>query len=167
MRLSGDRAAGGASVQQFERLNGMAIVKVLRRVWIPLVVLLVIGCGGYVVSGLRGAFGSERRPSYAEVSAKDTEPFNPKHLVYEVFGPAGTVADISYFDINSKPQHVDGASLPWSLTMTSDSPAVVGSVVAQGDSNSIGCRIVVDGEVKAERISNDVNAFTHCLLGGA
>ena len=35
--------------------------------------------------------------------------------------------------------------------MTTDSPAVVGNVVAQGDSDSIGCRIVVDGVVKAER----------------
>ena len=158
---------GGAAVQQVERLNRMAIVKVLGRVWILLVVLLVLGCGGFIVSRVHGIFGSEKRPSYAEVNVQDTKPFNPKHLVYEVFGPPGTVADISYFDQNAESQHVDGASLPWSLTMTSESPAVVGSIVAQGDSNSIGCRILVDAEVKAERISNGVNAFTHCLLGGA
>ena len=167
VRLSGDQAVGAAAMQQVERLNGMAIVKVLGRVWILLVVLLVIGCGGFIVSRVHGIFGSEKRPAYAEVYGKDTKPFNPKHLVYEVFGPAGTVADISYFDQNSESQHVDGVSLPWSLTMTSDSAAVVGSIVAQGDSNSIGCRILVDAEVKAERISNGVNAFTHCLLGGA
>jgi hypothetical protein len=39
--------------------------------------------------------------------------------------------------------------------------------MAQGDSNSIGCRITVDGEVKAERISNEVNAYTFCLLKAA
>ena len=119
------------------------------------------------MSRVHGIFGSEKRPSYAEVNVKDTKPFNPKQVVYEVFGPAGTVADISYFDVNSQPQQVDGARLPWSLTMTTDSPAVMGSIVAQGDSDSIGCRIVVDGEVKAERISNEVNAFTHCLVKGA
>jgi hypothetical protein len=43
----------------------------------------------------------------------------------------------------------------------------VGNVVAQGDSTSIGCRIVVDGQVKAERISNEVNAFTYCRVEGA
>jgi hypothetical protein len=43
----------------------------------------------------------------------------------------------------------------------------MGNVVAQGDSNRIGCRIVVDGQVKAERISNEVNAYTHCLVKGA
>jgi len=88
-------------------------------------------------------------------------------MIYEVFGPAGTVADISYFDVNSEPQQVDGARLPWSLKITTTSPSVVGSIVAQGDSDSIGCRIVVDGEVKAERISNEVNAYTHCLVTGA
>jgi Mycobacterium membrane protein len=43
-------------------------------------------------------------------------------------------------------------------------PAIVGNVVAQGDSDSIGCRIVVDGVVKTEKIMHDVNAFTFCLL---
>jgi MmpS family membrane protein len=81
--------------------------------------------------------------------------------------PVGTVADISYFDVNSDPRRVDGARLPWSVQITANSPAVVGNVVAQGDSDSIGCRIVVNGQVKAERISNEVNAFTYCRGKGA
>jgi hypothetical protein len=36
----------------------------------------------------------------------------------------------------------------------------VGSIVAQGDSDSIGCRFVVHGVVKAETISHEVDAFT-------
>jgi hypothetical protein len=36
-----------------------------------------------------------------------------------------------------------------------------------GYSDAIGCRIIVDDEVKAERISNQVNAFTSCLLKSA
>ena len=145
----------------------MAVVRVLGRVWIPLVVLLVIGLGGYVVSDLRGAFNSEKRPSYSGSYVNDNKSFRPKKLVYEVFGPAGTVADISYFDVNSQPQQVDGASLPWSLTISSDSPSVIGSIVAQSNDNSIGCRILVDGDVRVERISNEVKAFTHCLLAAA
>ena len=79
----------------------------------------------------------------------------------------GTVADISYFEVNSDPKRVDGARLPWTIKITTDSPAVVGNVVAQGDSTSIGSRIVVGGPVKAERISNEVNAFTYCRIMGA
>jgi hypothetical protein len=128
---------------------------------------VVIGAGGLTVSRLHGIFGSEKRPSYADSNIKESQPFNPKQLTYEVFGPPGTVADISYFDVDADPQHVKGASLPWSVKFAVTKGVVVGSVVAQGDSDSIGCRIVVDGEVKAERISNEVNAFTFCLLKAA
>lgn len=145
----------------------MRLVRLLRRVWIPLVVTVVIGCGGFTVSRLHGVFGTQTRPSYADGQVDVTTSFNPKQVTYEVFGPEDTVADIGYFDVNAVPQQVDGAHLPWLLTIATNSPAVVGNIVAQGDSDSIGCRIVVDGEVKAERVSNGVNAFTHCLVKDA
>jgi Mycobacterium membrane protein len=149
------------------RVKGMPIVRVLRRVWIPLVVLVVIGGGGFTVSRVHAIFGSEKHPAYADGEVDDTKPFNPKQVIYQLFGPAGTVAGIGYFDVNSDPQQVDGARLPWSLKITTTVPAVMGDIVAQGDSDSIGCRIVVDGEVKAERIADEVNAYTHCLVKGA
>jgi hypothetical protein len=127
----------------------------------------VICAAGATVSRLHGLFGSEIRPSYADSNIREIKPFNPKHLTYEVFGPPGTVADISYFDIDGDPQHVKGANLPWSVNLAVTQAAVGGNIVAQGDSNSIGCRIMVDGEVKAERISNETNAFTFCLLKSA
>ena len=115
------------------------------------------------MSRLHGIFGSEKRPSYADTRVNDAKPFNPKHLRYEVFGPPGTVAKISYFDANADPQHVV-ARLPWSVEFPITAATAVGSVVAQGDSDSISCRIVVDGVVKAEKITHEVNAFTFCLL---
>ncbi|ORV16687.1 MmpS family protein [Mycobacterium celatum] len=139
----------------------------MRRVWIPLVILVVIAGGGFTVTRLHNIFGNEKRPSYADTKVNDTKPFNPKHLKYEIFGPPGTTADISYFDVNADPQRIEGAHLPWSLDMATTEATAVGSIVAQGDSNSIGCRIMVDGEVKAERISHEVNAFTFCLLKAA
>ena len=143
------------------------IFRVLRRLWIPLIVLLVIGGGGLTVSRLHGIFGSEKRPSYADSNIKETKPFNPKHLTYEVFGPPGTVADISYFDLNGEPQHLKGATLPWSLEFAITAAAGIGNVIAQGDSDSIGCRILVDDVVKAEKTTHETNAFTFCLLKAA
>jgi hypothetical protein len=140
---------------------------VLKRLWIPLVILVVIGAGGLTVSRLHGIFGSEERPSYADTKVNDNQTFDPKHVVYEVFGPPGTVADISYFDVNSDPQLVEGASLPWSLDIATNLATVVGNLVAQGNGDSLGCRIVVDGVVKAERITHEVNAFTFCMLKAA
>ena len=118
------------------------------------------------MSRLHGIFGSEKRPSYAATRIDDAEPSNPKHLRYEVFGPPGTSAKISYFDANADPQRV-GARLPWSLEFSMTSATSVGSVVAQGDSDSISCRILVDGVVKAEKITHEVHAFTFCLLKAA
>jgi len=129
-------------------------------------VLVVIGAGGFTVSRLHGIFGSERRPTYADTQVNDTKPFNPKHLTYEIFGSPGSVATISYFDIDGEPRFVHGASLPWSLQFAITS-TTVGSVVAQSDGDSIGCRILVDDEVKAEKVSTEVNAFTSCLLKAA
>ena len=119
------------------------------------------------MSRLHGIFGSEKRLSYGDTRVDNAESFDPKHLTYEVFGPPGTVADISYFDVNANPQHVDGATLPWSLEITTTVPSLVGSIAAQGDSDSIGCRIVVDGVVKAEKITHEVSAFTSCLMKSA
>ncbi len=144
----------------------MAFAGVLRRVWIPLVVVAVIGAGGFTVLRVRADVAPEPRP-YSNADLSGAGQPNSKSLVYQVFGPVGTVADISYFDVNSDPQRVHGARLPWTMALTASVPTVVGNVVAQGDSDSIGCRIVVDGQVKAERISNEVNAYTHCLVKGA
>jgi nitrate reductase NapE component len=148
-------------------VKGISIFRVLERAWIPLVIVVVVGLGGFTVWRIHGIFGSEKRPSYSDSKADDSKPFNPKRLTYEVFGPPGTVADISYFDVDGDPRRVDGAQLPWLKDFTTTSPAVMGNVVAQGDSNSIGCRIVIDGVVKAEKVTHETNAFTFCVLKGA
>jgi len=137
-------------------------------VWIPVVVAVVVGIAGYVVSNLRsGAFGSDEHPTYGAGPDADGSAASPKQLVSEVFGPAGTVADISYFDADATPQEVAGATLPWSLTLTPASTGAIGSIVAQGDSGSIGCRILVDGETRTEKITIQPSAFTYCLVTGA
>ena len=77
------------------------------------------------------------------------------------------MANISYFDVNADPQFIKKVSLPWILEFDITKTTAVGSVMAQGDSNNIGCRITVDNEVKAEKSSNQINAFTSCLLKAA
>lgn len=135
--------------------------------WIPLLVLVVTGAGGFTVSRLHGVFGSDKRPTYADADATDAQTYNAKNMKYEVFGPAGAIADISYFDINAEPQFVRNISLPWTMQFDITQATAVGSIMAQGDSDNIGCRITVDNEVKSEKVSNNVNAFTSCLLKAA
>lgn len=154
----------GPSKTRPKTKRGPGLFGFLGRLWIPLVIVAVVVAGGMTVSRLHGVFGSEKRPSYAESRQQDTKPFNPKHVKYEVFGPAGSMADISYFDANGEPNHINGVELPWTFDISTTLPSIVGNVVAQGNSDSLGCRIVVDGVVKAERISHELNAFTYCVL---
>ena len=153
--------------QRSHRNRGFSIFRVLRRLWVPLVIVAVVVAGGFTVSRLHGIFGSEKQLSYSDTRVDNAKPFNPKHLRYEVFGAPGTVADISYFDVNGDPQHLKGAHLPWSLEFAISSTTAVGNVMAQGDSDNIGCRILVDDVVKAEKTVNETSAFIFCLLKSA
>lgn len=152
-----------AKSRKSRRLPGYAIVKAMRRLWIPLVILVVVGAGGLTVARLHGIFGSEKLLSYGDTKV-EAKPFNPKHLRYEIFGPPGTVGDISYFDANGDPAHADGVRLPWSLEFAMTPQTSAGDIAAQGDSDSIGCRIMVDGVVKTEKITHGPSAFASCLL---
>jgi hypothetical protein len=85
---------------------------------------------------------------------------------YEIWG-TGTYADINYLDLDAKPVRVDGASLPWSLELSTTAPSAFPNIVAMGDGDSITCRVTVDDEVKDERTSNGTTAQTFCLVKSA
>jgi hypothetical protein len=139
----------------------------LKRLWIPFVVIAVLAAGGLTVSRLHSIFGTEKTLTYGDTKNEKTKPYNPKHMKYEVFGPPGTAAQISYFDENGDPVHQD-VTLPWSLEFPISAAAGIGSIAAQGDSETIGCRITVDGVVKSENTTtHEVSSFVSCLLKAA
>lgn len=142
------------------------MTKVLRRAWIPIVIVIVVLIAGFTVSRVRTFFGMNPILVTPKNFADDAEPFNPKVVKYEIYGN-GTYADINYLDLNSKPVRVDAASLPWSLTLSTTAPSVLPNIVAQGDGTSISCRITVDDEVKDTKTTDGVNAQTFCLVKNA
>src|SRR5690348_5526891 len=144
-------------------MQRVSIGSLLMRRWMILVAIVVIVVAAFAVYRLNGIFGSKDVVSTPDNSANDIVPFNPKHVVMEVFGPPGTVATVTYMDVNAQPQRVDAATLPWRYDTTTTQPAVFVNVSAQGDSDSLGCRITIDGVVKDERTVNALNAFTYCL----
>lgn len=135
----------------------------VRRWWIVLLAVVVVAVAGFSISRLQGIFGSQNEAAATGGISNEIVPFNPKNVVLEVFGPPGTVATINYLDVNAQPQRVDDTTLPWSHTLTTTDPAVFANLVAQGDSDSIGCRITVNGVVKDERFVNKLDAYTFCL----
>jgi hypothetical protein len=128
-----------------------------------LVAVVVIAAAGFCVYRLHGVFGSGHTVSAGGALPNDAAPFDPKHVVIEVFGAPGAVATINYLDVQAQPQRVDDVRLPWSYDVTTTQPAVFTNVVAQGDSDFLGCRITIDGDVKDERTVNTLNAYTYCL----
>jgi hypothetical protein len=128
-----------------------------------LVAVVVVALAGFAVYRLNGIFGSQDVVSTPSNAANEIVPFNPKRVVMEVFGPPGAVATITYLDVNAQPQRVDDATLPWVYDTTTTQPTVFVNVAAQGDGDSLGCRIKIDDVVKDERTVNSLNAYTYCL----
>ena len=142
-------------------------LKLLRKGWLPLVIVLVVAIAAFGVYRLHGVFGKTEITRPGSGLANDTKPFNPKTVVYEIYGPPGAVATINYLDLDAQPQIARDVTLPWSLTLTTTAPAASANIVAQGDSDTIGCRITVNGELKDEKTSTGVNAQTFCLVKSA
>lgn len=130
-------------------------------------VAAAVALGGTAVEKLRGAFGSEAIFTATGSSAQPLEPTHLKQVTYEVYGPADTSGSVSYLDKEAKPEQVSFSGLPWTYTITTTVPAVVANLVVQGDSDTIGCRITVDGQVKDEQSSAGSHAQTSCLVKAA
>jgi hypothetical protein len=142
------------------------MIRLVKRVWVPMVMVIVVAVGAFTVSRLHGIFGSRMYTPDAG-NADAIVQFNPKRVLYEIFGPAGTVADINYLDADAQPQHADAVTLPWSFELVTTLTAVVANVVAQGNSDTIGCRITVNGDVREEHSVDGYNSQTSCLVKSA
>ena len=143
------------------------MLTVLRRFWVPVLVVAVIVLGVFMVDRLRGVFGKTELTRPGAGLVNDPAPFNPKEVRYEIFGQPGATATINYLDLDAQPQKAENVTLPWSLTLTTTAPAASPNIVAQGDGDSISCRITVDGEVKDEKTTDGLNAQTFCLVKSA
>ncbi|WP_078280917.1 MmpS family transport accessory protein [Mycobacteroides franklinii] len=145
----------------------MAIVTVLKRAWVPVVITSAIGLGAISVNHLRGTFGSE--PIFAATGGS-VEPLvssTIKRVRYEIYGPSGTTGAVNYLDENAVPRQEQFVSLPWTYTIETTVPAVIASVVAQGDSAFLGCRITVNGQLEDEQSTGGHHAQTSCLVKAA
>ncbi|MBU9765346.1 transport acessory protein MmpS [Mycobacterium sp. TNTM28] len=144
-------------------MQRVSIARRLGRRWTLVVAVVVVAVAAFVVYRLHGVFGSEDVTSTPSGTVNDIVPFNPKHVVMEVFGPPGTVATITYLDVDAQPQRADAVPLPWRYDTTTTQPAVFVNIQAQGNTDSIGCRIKIDDVIKDEKTVNTVNAYTSCL----
>jgi hypothetical protein len=141
------------------------VITAVKRVWLPVLVVFAVALGALAVANLRSVFGSDKA-IVTPIDADTAENFNPKIVTYEIFG-TGSYATVNYADLDGKPQKTGEVSLPWSLTLETTLPSVMPNIMAQGDGQSISCRVTVDDEVKDERTAQGMNAATYCLVKAA
>jgi hypothetical protein len=137
----------------------------LKRAWIPLLLIVVLAISGLVVSRLHKMFASQDLNAGAGAGIEIVQ-FNPKVLVYDVWGPPGSSAQIGYFDPDAN-VHVVNVPLPWSTTLSTTLPTVSASLMARADGNEIGCRVTVNGVVREEKTASGIDAQTYCLVKSA
>ena len=142
------------------------MIGLAKKAWLPLLIVLVLVVAGFTVARVRTFFGSEGIIETPRNFADLPKPFDPKVVRYEITG-TGSYADINYLDLDAKPQRIDGAALPWSLTLSTTEPSAAPNIVAQGDGSTITCRILVDDEVKDEKTTDGFNAQTFCFVKSA
>ena len=142
------------------------MLRALTRVWLPLLVVVVVAVGAYAVVRIRDTFGGNGTATVAAGNSDVTDPFNPKHITYEISGSAGGSVDVDYLDEHGQPHSVAAASLPWTLTIVTTLPSMSANIVAQGDADvsALRCRVIVDDQVRDDRTSEDYRPFIYCLV---
>ena len=146
-------------------MKAIPVTGVAARTWIPLVVVVVLAVSGLIVVRLHKLFASQDLNANAGAGIEIVQ-FNPKIVIYDVFGPAGTTATIDYFDADANTHEVN-AALPWSTTISTTLPAVSANIMVRADGDQIGCRVTVDGVVRDQKSTDGVNAQTFCLVKSA
>ena len=101
-----DGPAGG------ERVKAISIGGLLRRLWIPLLLVVVLSVSALVVSRLHKIFGSEDLNANAGSGIKIVQ-FNPKVVKYEIDGPPGSTVNLNYWDADANTHQLNGVPLPW------------------------------------------------------
>jgi hypothetical protein len=154
------------AVAEGDRVRAISIGSLLKRGWIPLLLIVVLSVSGLAVMRLHKVFGSQDLNANAGAGIKIVQ-FNPKVVKYEILGPPGSTANINYWDADANTHQLNDVPLPWSFTVSTTLPTVSANIMAQTDASHIGCRITVDGELREHQSSDGHNAQTFCLVKSA
>lgn len=138
--------------------------KLVSRFWLFGVLLGVIAAAGYGVSVVEKMSDAISYPPPPPSIPPTVVEVNPKNVTYEVFGDIGSGGRVTYADLDSNPVEETLTSLPWSHSETTMSPAATLSLVSQGYGGSLGCRIIVNGEIRDEQFVAHENAAVSCTV---
>jgi hypothetical protein len=133
----------------------------------PLVAIVALGVGGVAMWKVHEF--SEPPPVITVNEPAAPPEFSIKRLTYEVFGSAGQGGMLVWVDVDGHPHQVDLATtpLPWSHKEETTLTVVSGSISAQVHGGQVGCRLRVNGVVRAEQSDTHQDAHVFCLVKSA
>ena len=138
---------------------------VLARVWMPLVAVVALALGA--VAMLKVHLLSNPPPVITVNEPAAPPEFTIKRLTYELSGSVGQGGILVWTDVDGHPHQVDLTALPWSHTEETTLTVVSGSISAQVHGGQVGCRLLVNGVVRAEQSDTDQDAHVFCLVKSA
>ena len=139
----------------------------LSKLWLPAIILVVLAVVGYGVNSVRHVSDAISYPPSTSSIPATVVQINPKNVTYEVFGDLGSGGKVVYANLNSQPIEVTLTSLPWSHSETTMSSSATFSLVTQVNGSSLGCRIIVNGEVRDEQYVAHEGAAVACTVTAA
>ncbi|MCV7029677.1 MmpS family transport accessory protein [Mycobacterium sherrisii] len=131
----------------------------------PLVAVIAVGTGGVAMYKVHEFSNPEPVITVNQPAAPPE--FSIKRITYELFGSAGDGGMLVWVDINGHPHQVNLTTLPWSHTEATTLTVVSGSISAQVHGGSLGCRLRVNGVVRAEQSDTNQDAHVFCLVKSA
>jgi hypothetical protein len=87
----------------------------------------------------------------------------PNNITYQVLSPTNAKVTVSYLDEQGQAKLYTGPS-PWSLTLKTSDIGFTAGVTALSASDSVSCRISVDGKVTDEKTGTGASASVSCNL---
>lgn len=135
---------------------------VSRGLWVyPLLVVVWLSAGVYVLTTPQMALPVHDRPLEPARAALTLS--SPKAVVYEVNSASGRPITVSYLDAAGQSRLYSGAS-PWRTSLSTDDIAFAAGVTALSTSDTVTCRIRVDGRVADEKADTGISPSVSCNL---
>jgi len=140
----------------------------------PLVAVIALGVGAVAMWKVHQF--SEPPPVVTVNEPAAPPEFSIKRLTYEVFGSVGQGGTLVWVDYDGHPHTIDLATVPpgWrrdgdTLSHTEETTLTVvsGSISAQVHGGQVGCRLRVNGVVRAEQSDTHQDAHVFCLVKSA
>ncbi|GBG39888.1 MmpS family transport accessory protein [Mycobacterium montefiorense] len=138
---------------------------VLARVWMPLVAVVAVAVGAVCMWKVHESSNPEPVITVNQPAAPPE--FSIKRLTYELFGSVGQGGMLVWVDVSGHPHRVDLTTLPWSHTEATTLTVVSGSISAQVQGGQVGCRLRVNGVIRAEQSDINQDAHVFCLAKSA